>query len=171
MASSFPAYLRSQLPAEGVSRTKPDLLLRNKPLGVTLLEILLVLSISAAIIISSVRYYESATFSLNANNSLEQIQAITAAIDHFSAGTFTYDGLTTTTLAALLPSRALSTSWGTDITVSASDSVSYSIVFPAMPAKVCPLVFSKLETNNHYQITSPCKTTASDFTYTYLANA
>jgi type II secretory pathway pseudopilin PulG len=144
---------------------------KRKLHGVTLLEILLVLSISAAIIISSIRYYESATFSLNANNSLEQIQAITAAIDHFSAGTSSYEGLTTPTLAALLPPRSLSTSWGTEITLSASDSLSYSIIFPAMPTKVCPLVINKLAANKHYQVTSTCSATTTDFTYTYLASA
>lgn len=139
--------------------------------GVTLLEILLVLSISAAIIISSVRYYESATFSLYANSSLEQIQAITAAIDQFSAGTSTYESLNTSTLTSLLPLHALSTGWGTDITIDSADPNSYSITLPGMPAKVCPLVIGKLQTNKHYQVTTDCKTAAADFSYTYLANA
>jgi len=140
-------------------------------LGVTLLEILLVLSISAAIIISSVRYYESATFSLYANTSLEQIQAITAAVDHFTAGTFSYEGVSTTVLATLLPSQSLGTGWGTNIAISAADPNSYSVVLPGMPAKVCPFVINRLETNKHYQVTSTCNPTASDFTYTYVANA
>ncbi len=139
--------------------------------GVTLLEILLVLTISAAILVASVRYYESATVSLDANSALEQVQVITATVDHFVAGTYSYEGINTNVLASLLPNNSLLTPWGTSISIDSSDSFSYSVTFPKAPAKVCPLITSKLETNKRYHVTSLCHQMAADFKYTYTANA
>ncbi len=138
--------------------------------GVTLLEILMVLTISAVILISSIRYYESATNSLQANSILEQVQVITASIDHYTAGTFTYEGVNTSILASLLPEHILTTPWGTDITLSEVTPNSYTVTLPATPAKVCTSIMGKLVTNKHFQITSSCHGINTDFIYTYYAN-
>lgn len=140
-------------------------------LGVTLLEIMLVLAISASIIIMSVRYYGSATYSLQANNSLQQIQAITAAVDSYSFSG-SYAEVSTPLVKSLLPENTLTTPWGTPISISSAKSSSYEVTLPSMPTAVCPLVYGKLAANNHYRISKPCDNRSSgDFTYAYVANA
>jgi type II secretory pathway pseudopilin PulG len=138
--------------------------------GVTLLEILLVLSISASILIMSVRYYGSATSSLHANNTMEQIQAITATIDNYSAG-ISYINISTPIVISLLPQHSLKTAWGTDISIDAVKASSYTVTLPNMPNAVCALIRSKLQSNNHYKVSTTCAATAVDFTYQYTANA
>jgi type II secretory pathway pseudopilin PulG len=143
----------------------------NNSLGVTLLEIMLVLAISASIIIMSVRYYGSATSSLQTNNTLQQIQAITAAIDSYTFNG-SYADVTTPLVKSLLPQNTLTTPWGTAITISSAKSSSYEVTLPNMPLPVCTMLYSKLASNNHYQIARPCSQTMNaDFVYSYVANA
>ena len=72
-------------------------------LGVTLLEIMLVLAIAAMIIVMSVRYYQSASASQQVNAVLQQIQGITAAADGLAQATGSYSAanVSSTTLAPL----------------------------------------------------------------------
>jgi type II secretory pathway pseudopilin PulG len=147
-----------------------------KPLkiaGVTLLEILLVLAISASVILMSVRYYGTATASLQANSALEQIQALTATIDNYTAG-MSYAGMTVPFIEVLMPRHSLQTPWGTQITIDTIKPSSYNVTLPQTPRAICSLIRSKLESNNHYKVTTPpCDSgvIATDFTYQYLANA
>lgn len=141
--------------------------------GVTLLEILLVLAISASIILMSVRYYGSATSSLQANSILEQIQALTATIDNYSAG-MSYSSISTGFVEGLMPSHSLRTPWGTKISIDGVKPSSYNVTLPQTPQAICALIRSKLQSNNHYKVTTPaCETTpiARDFSYQYVANA
>lgn len=147
-----------------------------KPLkiaGVTLLEILLVLAISASIIVMSVRYYGSATASLQANSTIEQIQALTATIDNYTAG-ISYASISTAFVENLMPNHSLHTSWGTKISIDGVKPSSYNVTLPQTPRAICTLIRTKLESNNHYKVTTPpcgTSTVAADFTYQYVANA
>src|SRR5258706_13343412 len=89
---------------------------QSSMLGVTLLEILLVLAISASIILLSVRYYVSATSSLQANSAIQAVQAITATIDSY-ASNGSYEGITNPFLDSLLPKGTMTTPWGTPIKI------------------------------------------------------
>lgn len=137
--------------------------------GVTLLEILLVLTISASILIMSIRYYGSATSSLHTNTALQQIEVITAIVDNYAIGT-SYTGINTETVKSLLPSHALTTPWGTDIVIKSVASNAYEVVLPATPTQICPLILSKLAANTHYKVSSICGQSTTDFTYRYVAN-
>lgn len=149
-------------------------------LGVTLLEIMLVLAVAAMIIVMSVRYYQSATASQQANAVMQQIQAITAAADGLSQATGSYlaAGVSATSLAPLLPggANALLTPWGTTITIGTATASTYLVTIPGTPSGVCPLVVSKLATNNHYAGLAPATaagcsaTAATSISYTYTAN-
>ncbi len=143
-------------------------------LGVTLLEIMLVLAIAAMIIVMSVRYYQSASSSQQANAVLEQIQAITAAADGLSqaSGSYSAAGVSTASLGPLLPANGFLTPWGQSITIGTVGPSSYTVTVPKTPSGVCPLVISKLKSNNHYAgLTGSCSTTAAtDINYTYTAN-
>lgn len=148
-------------------------------LGVTLLEIMLVLAIAAMIIVMSVRYYQSASSSQQANSVLNQVLAITAAADSLSqsSGSYQVANISTTTLEPLLPNgpNAFITPWGTNITIGSPQANSYPVTIPDVPSGVCPLLVSKLNTNNHYSSLSPatpdaCTGSATSISYIYLAN-
>jgi type II secretory pathway pseudopilin PulG len=148
-------------------------------LGVTLLEIMLVLAIAAMIIVMSVRYYQSASSSQQANALLEQIQAITAAADGLAqaSGSYSVAAISNSNLKALMPGgeHAFLTPWGTTITVGTPTGSTYNVKIEKAPAGVCPLVISKLVTNNHYKSLAPaaassCGSSAIDISYDYTAN-
>lgn len=140
-----------------------------KQRGVTLLEILLVLSISASILVMSVRYYGSATASLQANTALQQVQLITATVDNQTAGV-SYAAMNVDMVKAMLPKASLTTPWGANVTITPVSSTTYEVVLGDTPSQVCPLLQSKLVANNHYQVSSTCGSKAADFTYRYIAN-
>ena len=149
-------------------------------LGVTLLEIMLVLAVAAMIIVMSVRYYQSASASQQANATVQQLQAITAAADSLAQGSGSYmapTAVSNTTLSPLLPNGtyAFTTPWGGTITVTAVSASTYTVSVSQVPANVCALVVLKLSTNSHYANLAPanpgaCPATAGDITYTYTAN-
>lgn len=140
-------------------------------LGVTLLEIMLVLAIAAMIIVMSVRYYQSANASQQATQVLNQIQAIFASADALSQGTGSYSGVNSASLAPLLSnSGGLTTPWGATMTVSASTN-NFTITIPKTPAAVCGLLQGRLQGDVHYSNVTTCTgTTAQTFKYTYTEN-
>lgn len=134
--------------------------------GVTLLEIMLVLAIASMIIVMSVRYYQSASSSQQANTFIEQVQAIAAAADSLSQSTGSFSGVTQSNIAALLPggtAHGLTTPWGTSLTFSVS-TAGYNIGGISMPTAICPIVQPKIQLNNHFAVGSGCGT------ITYTAN-
>lgn len=138
-----------------------------KSLGVTLLEILLVLAIAAMIIVMSVRYYQSATASQQSNALMSQIQSITAAADNLAQGG-SYVDATQTAIAGLLPQNGLTAPWGGAITVTGQSATSYLVTVKETPTAVCTLIVNRLKTDNHY--TTVTCTPTGDLTYTYKAN-
>jgi Tfp pilus assembly protein FimT len=143
-------------------------------LGVTLLEIMLVLAVAAMIIIMSVRYYQSAIANQQANSILQQIQGITAMADTLAqaSGSYTVAAIGTA-LGPLLPGGAATafiTPWGTTITITAITGSSYLVTIPAVPTGVCPLLLAKLKQNNHYAGAASSCAAGANVTYTYTAN-
>jgi type II secretory pathway pseudopilin PulG len=146
--------------------------------GVTLLEVMLVLAIAAMIIVMSVRYYQSATSSQQANAILGQLQAIVAGADSLAQATGSYKEVNASKLEPMLPAAGLNTPWGTKIVITPADS-SIGMQIPKTPSAVCLLLLSRLALNNHYSSAagsatamtpSTCKKTADDITVYYLAN-
>lgn len=136
--------------------------------GVTLLEIMLVLAVAALIIVMSIRYYQSATASQQANTAMNQIQAITAAADNLSVGTGSYtDTVSESSVKSLMPNNSMTTPWNTDITVAADSATSYTVTFSTVPTAVCPLLTAKLKGQAHFSDISTCTSTAADVSYTY----
>lgn len=139
-------------------------------LGVTLLEIMLVLAIAAMIIVMSVRYYQSASSSQQANTLLQQIQGIVSAADSLAQAKGAYSAIDNTTLAPLIPTGGLTTPWGDPINVATTGPTSFTIEIGQVPSGVCPLLYSKLETNNHFSVSptscNPDSATGSTVTYT-----
>ena len=128
-------------------------------LGLTLLEVMLVLAIAAMIIVMSVRYYQSATASQQANAVMEQIQAIVSAADNLAEATGGYSTITKSALAPLVPGGTFTTPWGTPITVgpsggNGSNVLGITATGGPIPSGVCPLLYEKLSTNKYYSTTN-----------------
>ncbi len=142
----------------------------SKMAGVTLLEVMLVLAVAAMIIVMSVRYYQSATNSQQANTTLQMIQGITAAADGMAQGTGTYSAVTTSSITSLMPNNNMNTPWGTAVTVSTPGAGStYTMLFPGMPAAVCNQLINRLSGNSKYTTISACAAdgAVAPFNYTY----
>ena len=146
-------------------------------LGVTLLEILLVLAVAAMIIVMSVRYYQSATANQQVNATLEQIQAITATADGIAQGNNSYSTVSTTQVQPMMPQGKMTTVWGSTITVTGGAVSSYDVTIKTVPQNVCSQIVPKLKANPKFTKISPatggaCGTTSpSDITYTYNSAA
>lgn len=141
--------------------------------GVTLLEIMLVLAIAAMVIVMSIRYYGAATASQQANATIEQIQAITAAADSVgqNAGGYTSSNLTTSTITALLPANGMATAWvGGSITVAYTSATTYTVTINKTPAGVCQIVRTKLSSNSRYTNLATCAATGTT-TFSYIYDA
>ena len=65
----------------------------QKMLGVTLLEIMLVLAIAALVIIMSIRFYQSASTSNKVNAGMSTINSIVAAAESYFNAKGTYSGV------------------------------------------------------------------------------
>lgn len=142
----------------------------SRMLGVTLLEIMLVLAIAAMVIVMSVRYYQSASTSQQTNALLAQIQAITAAADSLAQGTGSYSAASQSSVAALMPANGMAPPWGGATTISIAGSGSaYSASIPGVPPGVCAGLKSRLQANKHYS-TITCTTSVGTVTYTYTSN-
>lgn len=115
----------------------------RKLIGVTLLEIMLVLAIAALIIVMSVRYFQSASISQQAVAYTSQLQAIAAAENSISQGIGAY--VSSTSLTSLLPAGGLTAPWGGSVTVSstARGTFTASAVNPTQQG-VCTLVTQQL---------------------------
>lgn len=138
-------------------------------LGVTLLEIMLVLAIAAMVIVMSVRYYQSATQSQQANAGMQMVQGITAAADGLSQGSGTYNSVTNDNVKAMLPGKSLKTPWGKDVAITAGES-SYSVTmtFTTETEGVCRQIAARVEANPKVSVTNNgCGSSPPTVTYTY----
>jgi type II secretory pathway pseudopilin PulG len=124
-------------------------------LGVTLLEIMLVLAIAAMIIVMSVRYYQTASTAEDVNAALEQIQAISVGIDSLLQGSGSYSsavGTSNSALNAILPANWQVTPWGATMSITTSGS-GYTITIGNMPtSEICKLFSAKLKANSRYSV-------------------
>ena len=127
-------------------------------LGVTLLEIMLVLAIAAMIIVMSVRYYQSANINQQANAFLAQLQAMQAAADSLSQATGSYSAATASSIVSIVggTGNTVNTPWGGTITPSKSSASTmlYTMGGAAVSTAVCTLVKSRLAANTHWSSSS-----------------
>lgn len=137
-------------------------------LGVTLLEIMLVLAIAAMIIVMSVRYYQSATANQQANAVLQMVSGITAAADSLAQSTGNYSQATQASIESLMPNQSMQTPWGGTITVSGGSGSTYQVSISSTPVPVCVLMKARLTASSKYTaVSSNACSSVSAFTYTY----
>lgn len=138
-------------------------------LGVTLLEIMLVLAIAAMIIVMSIRYYQSANSSQQANSFIEQLQAVAAAAENFVQAKGTYSGVESS-VSALLPSSGFNQPWGGKFSVSGTTSGFTITPSGNVPNAVCRLVESKLSVSDNWSVSGSCTSIVYDATKSTNSN-
>lgn len=124
---------------------------KTSMLGVTLLEIMLVLAIAAMIIVMSVRYYQSANITQQANAFLSQVQAISSAMNAMSQSTGTFSGLSNSSIEHILPPNGLIPPWGGGQLTVAGTSTGFTIT-TTIPEGVCDLVERQLTASANYEV-------------------
>lgn len=135
-------------------------------LGVTLLEIMLVLAVAAMIIVMSIRYYQSASTSAQANAALEMVQGVTAAADGIAQPAGSYSGATTSAVQAMMPNQSMGTPWGGTISLGGQSATTYTVTFDTMPATVCNILRPKIIANVKFNNSvSACGGTSFSYTY------
>lgn len=113
-------------------------------LGVTLLEVMLVLAIAAMVIVMSIRYYQSSTSSQETNAAMEDIQAIASAMDNISnGGAGSYTSITASTLAAVVGSSNMMSPTNQSIVLGTTTATTYSVTIP-LNDTICTSVSAKL---------------------------
>jgi Flp pilus assembly protein TadG len=130
-------------------------------LGVTLLEIMLVLAVAAMIVIMSIRYYQSSQTSQKANQALGEAQALMAAMDNLGVSSG-YASINTSQLGAVAGSQNMTTPNGGTVTLGTVTTTTYTITMP-LTAATCPSVSAKLQGNS--KITATCSGNNLAFTY------
>lgn len=148
----------------------------TRMLGVTLLEIMLVLAIAAMIIVMSIRYYQNATIAQQTNGVMQTLLAITAAADNLAAGTGTYSNVTTSAIKNIVGSVNIKTPWSsTNPFTLTPGSTSYTVSLSTLPTAVCTSLLGKLasgKSGSHFTAAACTGSgNATTLTYTYNANA
>lgn len=135
-------------------------------LGVTLLEIMLVLSIVTLIVLMSVRYYQSTTTANQTEQVMAIVSAITAAADNLSLGTAGgYSNVTATNMSSVIGTANMTAPWGGKVSFSGGDTTSYSVTIPKPTAAVCTAILIKLKVNPKF--TSVSCSGGGNLSYTY----
>lgn len=133
-------------------------------LGVTLLEIMLVLAIAAMVIVMSIRYYQSASTNQKINAAVNTVVAIVAAGENYLSANGGFTGISPSQVAPYLPGGSMPKSpWGGAITMGASSSTSYTFDIPNTTAGTCIQINNLLKGNTKISAsgTTTCTITVS----------
>lgn len=132
---------------------------RQSILGVTLLEIMLVLAIAAMVIVMSIRYYQSASLNQKIAATLNNITAVVAAAESYLAATGTLMGLAKTEITPYLPGGIMPyTGWGAQMTVTGGQASSYTIGLPGVPSAACTQLTNLVKQNSKLSMAADCAT-------------
>ena len=105
----------------------------KRNLGVTLLEVMLVLVVISTVIVMSMRYYSNASASSQAESILGTLQAIGSAADAYAVGsTNGYAGFSATNLPTNLSGQ-----WGTIALSGTVSATGFSVNFPTVNNSTC----------------------------------
>ncbi len=109
-------------------------------LGVTLLEIMLVLAIAAMVVVMSIRYYQSATTNQKVSSTINGIIAVMAAGENYLSSNGSFTGMADANITPYMPGNKMPvTGWAGVMSVSAgAQGDTYTIAIPNVPAGVCP---------------------------------
>ncbi len=122
-------------------------------LGVTLLEIMLVMAIAAMVIVMSIRYYQSAASNQRVASGVDILTGyVGAAVSYIQAGG-TFSGISSANLKVYLPGNEMPASpWGGSTSI-ASGATNFTVNFTAVPASDCAKLKGLLTSNKSIVVT------------------
>lgn len=107
-------------------------------IGVTLLEIMLVLAIAAMVIVMSIRYYQSASLNQKIAATMNNVTGIIAAAESYLAGAGNLSAISDANLTPYLPGNVMPNSgWVGAMSVTPATANSYTINIPNVPGQGC----------------------------------
>jgi type II secretory pathway pseudopilin PulG len=126
-------------------------------LGVTLLEIMLVLAIAAMIIVMSIRYYQSASLNQKLNAAVDTITGIVAAGESYLSAYGTFSNITSG-IKNYLPGGNIPTSpWGGALTITGGGATATSYTINGLNAPTgsggCNQLQALLKNNSKLSVT------------------
>lgn len=143
--------------------------------GASFGEYLLFVIIIAVVAYFIFHYYKSEGVSRKADAVMAQMNAINAAATKLAVATNSYAGnVSTDAVASVLNDDAMRTPWGTYITITGTNTNSYSVNIPDMPAQICRIILKQYANNPSFDMSGnvcPSDPMSSiTFTYTYFRN-
>lgn len=115
-------------------------------IGVTLLEIMLVLAIAAMVIVMSIRYYQSASNNQKIAAGLNTVTSVIAAGESVLGAKGSLATMATDALPYLPNNQLPYSPWGGQISISGADATSYSITM-AVPSNICDSFLTLVKQN------------------------
>ncbi|MGB6977087.1 MAG: prepilin-type N-terminal cleavage/methylation domain-containing protein [Gammaproteobacteria bacterium] len=139
--------------------------------GFTLLEMLLVMSIIAVILIGVTRYYESAATSHKENEAVRLILALKAAGERYRVGQIneSTDILPNLINRNLVPVSAKTNPWGGTVTAAMAADGKITVTLATIPAAVCRSLVSIISTDIANS-TATCSAADTDATGDFAVN-
>ncbi|HSW94347.1 MAG TPA: hypothetical protein VLJ15_08370 [Gammaproteobacteria bacterium] len=126
-------------------------------LGVTLLEIMLVLAIAAMVVVMSIRYYQSATTNQKVASTLNNITAIVAAGENYLSSQGTYEKIGPADVTPYMPGNKMpSSGWGGEMGVENGSANGYDITVPSVPTGACKQLAALIKQNGKVTMDASC---------------
>lgn len=123
-------------------------------LGVTLLEIMLVLAIAAMVIVMSIRYYQQASSNQRVNAMVDIVTGFVAAGQSYLNAKGSYSQVTASALSPYLPNNAVPASpWGGTLSVTSPAATSFTLSISSIPANDCTKLNNLLINQQGLQVT------------------
>ncbi len=133
-------------------------------LGVTLLEIMLVLAIAAMVVVMSIRYYQSASINQKVAATMNNVTGIIAAAESIFTTTGSVSTISSTAVAAYLPGNTMPlTGWSTAITISGTSANQYKITIKTIPKAACMQLINLMKQNSKL-VPGTCSADPGDLT-------
>ena len=128
--------------------------------GVTLLEIMLVLAIAAMVIVMSIRYYSQASSNQRITSYADMLTGIMSAGQSWVQGGNTYSSISNANVQVYMPGNTIPVSpWGSTITVTGSANTIVVTLSAAPSATDCTKLTTLLQPNKSISLNSSCTTT------------
>ncbi len=122
--------------------------IRKSILGVTLLEIMLVLAIAAMIIVMSIKYYQQASSNQKVNAAADSITAVVAAGESYLGAVGSLVNFSSAGSTYLPNGTTPNSPWGGAIGITASSTSNYTVSIANIPGPSCTQLLNLLTTQN-----------------------
>jgi Tfp pilus assembly protein PilE len=137
----------------------------SKILGVTLLEVLLVLVIASLVLVMSIRYYQTASTQAKVNAGMETLSGLMAGVDAYLASGNSIGGVAAGVLPYLPNGAFPANPFGVGTVEVVSASPNYTVTFQSVPSVACTM-FRQIAKQNQKVDAPACSGSAGNLVFT-----